>query len=145
MQDYDLQEAVMRLKSAFERASNKQLVDKVGYGISHFRLLKAIAHHSAPTQQAVASELGQSEAAVSRQIKLLIEDGLITIKVNPKNRREHILGITSKGQSKARSAKKIMKVHLHDLLVGLNKKTLAEAVKALNEIASHIQIKEKEE
>jgi DNA-binding MarR family transcriptional regulator len=139
MNDADLQEAVMRLKAEFERAGNSILIEQVGYGFSHLRLLKTIAHLHNPTQQMVARELNQTQAAVSRQIKLLIEDGLVSSTVNPKNRRERHLRVTTKGQLVANKAKKVASKELRQLFKGLDKTTLDQAVKILHKITDHLQ------
>lgn len=49
-------------------------------------------------QRFIAESLGQTEASISRQIKLLEDAGLLVCEISPKNRREHIIRPTVKGE-----------------------------------------------
>jgi DNA-binding MarR family transcriptional regulator len=48
-------------------------------------------------QKVIAEQLGQTEASISRQIKLMLDQGLLRITISPQNRREHITELTVKG------------------------------------------------
>src|SRR5690606_4113498 len=52
----------------------------------------------------IAEALGQTEASISRQIKLMVADGLLLSTVSPHNRREHITNPTAKGLRLAEEA-----------------------------------------
>ncbi len=48
-------------------------------------------------QRQIAEALGQTEASISRQIKLMLEKGLLQSRVSPKSKRERITTPTIKG------------------------------------------------
>lgn len=79
------------------RQSDQVLLERLGIGMSQFKLLMMLQNRPGIQQRTMAECLGQTEASVSRQTKLLIEKAMLTIKVNPKNRREHSMIITPKG------------------------------------------------
>lgn len=59
-------------------------------------------------QRQIATKLGQTEASISRQIKLLADQGLLTNEVSPSNRRQHIIRLTIKGQRLTEKAMEIL-------------------------------------
>lgn len=140
MEDFDLQQAINRLKFALERASNQQLVDSFGWGSSHFRLLVAIAHSNNADQTSIAQELGQTKAAVSRQIKLLIDEALVSQTENPKNRRQNILSVTAKGKKQLMKAKQLMKLNFKNTFSNLDPDTIRKTINLLSKITKKIEI-----
>lgn len=79
------------------RESDQILQERLGIGLSQYKILAAVEHNPRAQQRQFAIELGQTEASVSRQVKLLLKNGLITSKRNPNNRREHLTELTAKG------------------------------------------------
>lgn len=144
IENYDLQQSINRLKFALERSSNQQMVDTFGWGSSHFRLLVAIAHSKNADQTSIAKELGQTKAAVSRQIKLLIDKKMVKQMVNPKNRRQNILTITPFGQEQTMKAKQLIKKSFKNKFSHLDADTLQRAVELLNQITYKIEISDQE-
>lgn len=61
-------------------------------------ILKALKQQESMTQSAIARELHHSDAAVSRQIKILAEDELISTRPDEHNRRASIVELTEKGE-----------------------------------------------
>ncbi len=81
-----------------DRQSDSLLQERLDMGFSQFKILMALKWHQGVQQRQIAEKLGQTEASVSRQIKLLKEAGLITAKKGEHNKREHITMLTSKGE-----------------------------------------------
>jgi DNA-binding MarR family transcriptional regulator len=79
------------------RQSDQVLQERLGIGMSQFRLLMMLRRNPNVQQRKLAECLGQTEASISRQIKLLCEKGLLGVRVNPKSRREHVTMPTAKG------------------------------------------------
>lgn len=140
MEDLDLHQAISRLRFALERASNQLLVDECGWGSSHFRLLVCIAHAQDADQAGIAHELGQTEAAVSRQLKLLIDNKLIMQKANPDNRRQNRLSITPFGHQELSKAKALMKKNLNRLFADLDPGTMKQTIDLLESITAKIEL-----
>jgi DNA-binding MarR family transcriptional regulator len=80
-----------------DRQSDILLQERLDIGFSQFKILMALKWHASVQQRHIAEKLGQTEASVSRQIKLLKDAGYITVKQSPQNRREHITTLTTKG------------------------------------------------
>lgn len=81
-----------------DRQSDALLQEHLDMGFSQFKILMALKWHPSVQQRQIAEKLGQTEASVSRQIKLLKDAGLLTAKQNTQNKREHITTLTSKGE-----------------------------------------------
>lgn len=80
------------------RQSDQVLQERLGIGFSQFKIMMVLNWDPAIQQKQIAERLGQTEASVSRQIKLLHKQGMLATKISPKNRREHITTLTAKGE-----------------------------------------------
>lgn len=79
------------------RQSDQILQEQLGIGFSQFKIMLILQQAKGLPQKQIAVKLGQTEASISRQIKLLQDSAMITNQVNPANRREHITTLTPKG------------------------------------------------
>jgi DNA-binding MarR family transcriptional regulator len=80
------------------RQSDQVLQEQLGIGTSQYRILQVLQANPAVQQKQIANLLGQTEASISRQVKLMQEKGLIVAKVNPENKREHLTQLLPKGE-----------------------------------------------
>lgn len=87
-----------------DRQSDILLQERLDIGFSQFKILMALKWNAGIQQKQVAERLGQTEASVSRQIKLLKDAGFVSVKQGANNRREHITTLTSKGVASADKA-----------------------------------------
>jgi DNA-binding MarR family transcriptional regulator len=94
------------------RQSDQALQERLGIGQSQFRILIVLEWYPGVQQKHIAENLGQTEASISRQIKLMLEEGLLQTTINPQNKREHITSLTRKGQRLAEEAKNVLN-HYH--------------------------------
>lgn len=85
------------LVSLLSRESDQMLLEQLGIGLSQYKILTTLHKHPHVQQRAIAGVLGQTEASISRQIKLLKEKGMLVSPRNPINRREHIADLTLRG------------------------------------------------
>lgn len=60
-------------------------------------ILKTLKHRGCLSQSAIARELYHSDAAVSRQVGILAEDGLVSTKPDEHNRRATLVELTREG------------------------------------------------
>lgn len=84
--------------------------------------MKVLQVKSGVQQKQIADALGQTEASVSRQIKLLQDKGLLQIEVSPHNRREHITTLTAKGLRFTEQAKTIINDYHKEMFAQLSDK-----------------------
>jgi MarR family transcriptional regulator for hemolysin len=79
------------------RQSDQVLQERLGIGFSQFKILMVLKWNPKVQQKHIADSLGQTEASISRQIKLLYDQGLLSSRKNPDNKREHIADLTTRG------------------------------------------------
>ena len=79
------------------KQSEQVLQERFGIGFSQFKILRVLQVNPHIKQREIASNLGQTEASISRQVKLMLDEGLLHSTISPKNRREHITVPTPKG------------------------------------------------
>lgn len=117
------------------RQSDQVLQERLGIGLSQLRILTMLEHDPNARQRQLADRLGQTEASVSRQIKLMAEKGYLTVAVNPKSRREHRAAITPKGSKITLAAQEALALYnqpIDELLGDKQRKALAEALVVLH-------------
>lgn len=117
------------------RQSDQVLQERLGIGVSQLRILTMLEHDPGARQRQLADRLGQTEASISRQIKLMVEKGYLAVAVNPKSRREHLATITPKGVKISVAAKEVLELYyqpIDELLGGKRRKLLAESLVALH-------------
>ena len=93
-----------QLSCAIDRRSDLLLQQKYKIGFSQFKILTALLRREGVQQREIADFLDQTEASISRQIKLLVSAGLVTSRRDPTNQRQRITGLTRKGMNIARAA-----------------------------------------
>ncbi len=118
------------------RQSDQVLQERLGIGMSQFRILMMLKANPNVQQRKLAEYLGQTEASISRQTKLLSEKGLLLVRVNPKSRREHIALPTAKGLKMTEAALEILEQYhtpLFDLLSDKQRQQLVISMNTLHE------------
>jgi DNA-binding MarR family transcriptional regulator len=92
-----LHSLVHQLAAVYARESDQVLLEQYGIGFSQFKIMEALQDKPWALQKQIAFRLGQTEASISRQVKLLIRKGMIEVRQNPQNKREHLTSLTPKG------------------------------------------------
>ncbi|MES2971082.1 MAG: MarR family winged helix-turn-helix transcriptional regulator [Patescibacteria group bacterium] len=93
---------LQHLSSVLAKQSDQALRERLGIGLSQLKILWALEGSPNPyaarlQQKEIAECLGQTEASISRQIKLMHEKGLLQTTINPTNKRDHLTAPTAKG------------------------------------------------
>lgn len=96
------------LNALLSRESDALLQEQLGIGLSQYKILMVVQKHPDVQQKVIAEQLRQTEASVSRQIKILQQRGMIMSLKNPNNQREHLAGLTIKGARFITMADKIL-------------------------------------
>jgi DNA-binding MarR family transcriptional regulator len=117
-----------------DKQAEKQLQDSLGIGLSQYRILMVLEWNPRLQQHSIASSLGQTEASISRQIKLLTEQGLLTVKPDPQNRRKHITAATPKGMQITEAANDLLRRSLTHDLSSLPEAKMAELMDTLHRL-----------
>ncbi len=126
--------ALHRLEFILQHKSDQLLRDAVGVGFGQVQILQAL-HRSLPmSQRAIASKLYQTEANISRQLRLLSRKGLVNVSRNKDDKRLHETTLTPKGVKVYEQAQKILASQHKNMLKLLNSKE----VQAFDRAVSHL-------
>lgn len=105
------------LSALLSRESDQILQEQLGIGLSQYKILAALRGNQRLQQRGIAVELGQTEASVSRQVRLLAKKGMVTSHANPGNKREHLTELTAKGERVHQAGQKAL-ANYHRVLTG---------------------------
>lgn len=113
---------VHNLSALLARESDQILQERLGIGLSQYKILAAVENNPRLQQRAIAVELGQTEASVSRQVKLLQRKDMITSRKNPNNRREHLTELTNKGMRVTEAARQSLATYHSSVVSHISKR-----------------------
>ncbi len=110
------------MASVLGRQSDQVLQERLGIGFSQFKIMMVLKWNPSIRQKQIATQLAQTEASISRQIKLLHEQGVLATQINPKNRREHITTLTHRGERFTNEALKVLNNYHAPIFAELSEK-----------------------
>lgn len=90
------------------RQNDRVLQERLGIGFSQCKLLLVLRHNPSTEQREIATWLGQTEASISRQIKIMADAGLLTNMRDRHNKRRHQTALTAKGVTVTDQAMQIL-------------------------------------
>lgn len=97
------------LASVHGKQSDQVLQEQLGIGLSQYKILMVLEWNPRVQQRSIADSLGQTEASISRQVKLLSAKGLLISNRDPNNRRKHISTPTPLGMQVTEAASNILR------------------------------------
>lgn len=100
---------VEHLAAVIGKQSDQVLLEQLGIGLSQYKILMVLEWNPRVQQKTIADSLGQTEASISRQIKLLNGKGLLSARPDPNNRRKHITTPTTLGMQVTEAASAILR------------------------------------
>ncbi len=104
------------LVSLLQHRADEVLNRQIGIGLGQVRILAPL-HTSVPhSQRAIAGKLQQTEANVSRQVRHMKNQGLVSIKRSTKDARQREVTLSVHGQRELQAALKILRVQEKKLL-----------------------------
>jgi len=89
--DYLLQHIV----ALMDTQSDQVLLEQLRLSLAQYKILRLVGTGDRVPQKAIAQKLGQTEASVSRQIKLMAGRGIIQSLRDPRDKRGHPAAVTS--------------------------------------------------
>ena len=128
---------LQHLSFVLARHSDQVLQEQLGIGFSQFKILMALQWHPNVQQKWIAERLGQTEASISRQIKLLQEQGFLTSLRNAQNRRQHITRPTPKGERITEKAMEILNIYHGPMFDRLSEKQRQQLQEILTIMHDH--------
>lgn len=122
----DLGYLFQHIATQLAKRSDQELQEVLGIGYSQLKLLLALQDRPYLKQRDIAADLGQTEASISRQVKLMIKQGMLQVTINPKNRREHLTQVTPKGTRITAAALETLKKYHEPIFDTLGSKQQAQ-------------------
>jgi DNA-binding MarR family transcriptional regulator len=129
---------IQNLAALLYKSSDRLLQEKFKIGMSQFKILGAVQDNQRLLQRQIASTLNQTEASISRQVKLLHSKQLLVTRLNPKDRRQHITTLTPAGQRLIINALEILETFQAQFIAGLPKNQQTELLNILGNIEQRI-------
>ena len=122
---------LQHLADVIGKQSDQILQEQLGIGLSQFKILMVLEWNPRVQQRSIADSLGQSEAGISRQIKLLKAKALLQTKLDPRNRRKHITVPTPLGMQITEAATNILRRSFGPDFSGLGEDQLFQVINGL--------------
>lgn len=123
---------LQHLSFTLARQSDQILQERLGIGFSQFKLLMVLQWKPGVQQKYIADKLGQTEASVSRQIKLMFDEGLLQTSPRPGDRREHITTLTKRGVRITEQAMEVLNEYHQPMFNHLSAHQREELLKTLS-------------
>ena len=122
---------LQHLSGVLAKQSDQVLQERLGLGFSQFKILMVLQWNPQVQQRMIAESLGQTEASISRQIKLMHDKGWLQTTISPQNRREHITAPTAKGIRLTEEARAILNDYHGPMFGQLSEKQTEQLLESL--------------
>ena len=129
-----LSSLLQHLSEVLSKQYDQVLQEQLGIGLSQYKLLMVLEWSPRVQQLTIANSLGQTEASISRQIKLLKRKGLLQTKTDPTNRRKHIASPTTLGMQITEAATAIMRRSFGPEFARLGEDQLLQLIATLQQL-----------
>jgi DNA-binding MarR family transcriptional regulator len=103
-----------------EKQADESLKEQFSIGFAQYKVLRAIGENMHAKQNTIADMLDQTEASVSRQIKILQKRKLITVDMVMGNKRARELSLTEQGEETLRLSQEVLDMTQAKVFGGLN-------------------------
>lgn len=110
-------------------------------GTACLPILKALQQHGHMSQGAIARELYHSDAAVSRQIGILLEARLVGTRIDKDNRRVTIVQLTERGEKLLEELEATITDFMTDILSEISDEKLRQLIHNNTELQEMISSK----
>lgn len=125
---------VQHLAAVLGKQGDQVLQEQLGIGLSQYKILLMLEWSPRVQQKAIADSLGQTEASISRQVKLLKNKGLLVSRHDPQNRRKHITAPTTLGMQITEAASNILRRNFGPDFAMLGEDQLMQLINSLQRL-----------
>lgn len=129
---------IQHVPSVLAKQSDQALQERLGIGFSQFKILMVLGLNPNVQQRHIAKSLGQTEASISRQIKLMHERGWLSSIRSTSNRRERITKLTEKGLKIAEEAQGVLSRCHAPMFEHLTESQISEMQIILNKMHGYV-------
>jgi DNA-binding MarR family transcriptional regulator len=141
MEDFDptsnIGYLLQHLSSVLAKQSDQVLSERLGIGLSQYKILLVLQVNPRTRQRHIAERLGQTEASISRQISIMHDKNLLHTTINPNNRREHLTTPTAKGQRLLEESLNVLNVYHGPMFEALSEKQREQLLEILGRMHEH--------
>jgi DNA-binding MarR family transcriptional regulator len=125
---------MQHLSSVLGKQSEQVLQERLGMGLSQYRILMVLEWSPRVSQKVIADSLGQTEAAVSRQVKAMVAKGMVVAKPAPGNRRRYVIAPTPFGMKLTETANDALRRSMGSDISGFGEEELAQLSASLHKL-----------
>ena len=111
---------IHKLAFLLEKRADESLKFQAGIGFAQYKVLEAIGRNMFARQNTIAKLLDQTEASISRQIKILQKKGLIIVGDVMGNKRARELSLTEQGEELLRQCEEVLDLAQAQVIGGLS-------------------------
>jgi len=126
--DYLLQHIV----ALMDTQSDQVLQEQLGLTLAQYKILRLLGPDKHVSQKQLARMLGQTEASVSRQIRLMTGRGITQSLRDPRDKRGHPAAVTPKGEQLLAAATQVLDTYYAPTLAALPKKQAKQLCEGLH-------------
>lgn len=135
----DIGSLLHKVSAALDKVSDQVLLERLDIGLSQFRVLLYLLSDDGARQKTIAENLGQTEPSVSRQVGLLQQKGLSTVKKNTSNGRDRLVYLTKKGSRTVEKAVNILNEYHAPMFARINREEQARLIETLRTMQEYIR------
>ncbi len=132
--------SIQNLAVQLSKSADRVLQEQLGIGLSQFKILSIVQDNQRLLQRHIATALNQTEASVSRQVKLLHRRQLLVTRLNPKDHRQHLTTLTPNGLRIIASALEVLEAFQTQLVAGLSNRQQTELLQTLADIEQRVRL-----
>lgn len=129
---------LQHVSSLLAKQSDQVLQEQLGIGLAQFKILRTLQSEPRTPQRDIAFHLGQTEASISRQVKLMMRDGLLHSVRSSEDHREHLTVLTAKGERLTEAALQVLAKYFQPMFANLSGKEQEQLIHTLERLHSQI-------
>jgi len=130
---------VSQLNAGLNTHAARLLKEQCGLSLVQWRLLALVAGAEPVTSAQLVDAIAMDSGQFSRNLKALIQDGLIISTVDKADHRRHLLSLSKEGRGKFNSAEPVMRERREALLSGVSAADKAAFFRTLDQLERNLQ------
>lgn len=133
-----LSNSLQKLRCIQQRLT-KEFELSTGFSLTRYEILSFLDEKERCLQNEIADHLEIDPAAITRQLKILEEDGFVTRDRNKDNAREVIVSLTDYAKKELQACKDKHKNRKTDVAISIGKQDMDKLIKILSDIEENFQ------
>lgn len=113
---------LQKISQNWARQIDQNLQERLGIGLAQLKIMELLQDGQILSQRQLADDLSQTEASISRQIKLIQERGWLIVATDSNERRKHLVKLNPTGQKIVVAAQEIVSEQNQKMMQNINTK-----------------------